>query len=202
MKVKPNFKVLGPRCGRDMKAVTAMLTQLQDRDIKVIMSGGSFVVCGYDITLADVIVDPAMEVPEHGALSEDGKLLVVLDIDLDEDLIAGGFARELTTRVNALRREVGFNVTQHVQITMHCDDMMFAVMSDAFCKVRASFMDDTCCDKLTLISPKNLGVEFSGGHVHVNKQLIQERGLDIKIAGIASEDINDMHVFVDMSLIV
>ena len=116
--IKPNFKVLGPKAGKMMGKLAAILQSLTREQIdrfeqngieRVVVDGQEIKV---DITDVDVISSP-----KEGFLTyEDDELLVALDLSLSQELIEEGIARELINRIQNMRKENDFEVTDRIEI--------------------------------------------------------------------------------------
>lgn len=118
-KIKPNFKALGPKVGKDMKTVGMEIQALNAEHIAALERDGQLLLSqtGHNIQLSDVEI-MAEDVPGW-QVANLGRLTVALDIQLTESLIQEGIARELVNRVQNLRKELGLEVTDriHVKIT-------------------------------------------------------------------------------------
>ncbi|MEO1262827.1 MAG: isoleucine--tRNA ligase [Bacteroidota bacterium] len=117
-KIKPNFKTLGRRLGKNMKAAAQAIAGFSQDDISNLEKTGSYTLAvgeeNYELTLEDFIIT-AEDVP--GLLvATDGALTVALDVTLNEDLIAEGTARELVNRIQNMRKDSDFNVTDKINI--------------------------------------------------------------------------------------
>ncbi|MGD9978036.1 MAG: isoleucine--tRNA ligase [Bacteroidales bacterium] len=119
-KIKPNFKTLGPRFGKSMKAISDAVGKMTQEDINSFERNNSF-----EITLAEGPISITLEDVE--ILSEDipgwlvaneGRYTVALDIKITEELRMEGIARELINRVQNIRKDSGFEVTDKVRITV------------------------------------------------------------------------------------
>jgi isoleucyl-tRNA synthetase len=119
-KIKPNFKTLGPKYGKQMKGISAAFNSFDQAKIGQIerMGNESFQlqIDGVEviITLADVEIT-SEDIPGW-LVASDGKLTVALDITLTEDLIEEGMAREFINRIQNLRKDSGFDVTDKITI--------------------------------------------------------------------------------------
>ncbi|NNE27458.1 MAG: isoleucine--tRNA ligase, partial [Saprospiraceae bacterium] len=119
-KIKPNFKTLGKRLGPHMKQASQVIMALTNDDIKDIEASGVFQlnVDGqtYDLTLEDFDIS-AEEIPGW-QVAQDGDITVALDINLTEDLISEGMARELVNRIQNIRKDKGFDVTDRIKVIL------------------------------------------------------------------------------------
>ncbi len=117
--IKPNFKTLGPRYGKIMKAIAAAVTAFSQEQINALESAGR---CDLDIEgqpveilLSDVEI-ATQDIPGW-VVANEGSLTVALDITLTQELIDEGIARELVNRIQNIRKE-GFDVTDRIEITL------------------------------------------------------------------------------------
>ena len=113
--IKPNFKTLGPKFGKDMRMIAGKIASFSSDDIKAIESDRSYVISG-DITIeiSDVEISSA-DIPGFSVANNDG-VTIALDIILSEKLKEEGLAREFVNRIQALRKDNGFDVTDKVEI--------------------------------------------------------------------------------------
>ena len=115
-KIKPNFKTLGRRLGKHMKAAGQAIAALNQKDITKIEQSGAYALSiegeTFELGLEDFEIN-ADDIP--GLLvANDGPLTVALDINLDDMLLAEGMARELVNRIQNVRKEKDFNVTDRI----------------------------------------------------------------------------------------
>ncbi len=119
-KIKPNFKTLGRKLGKNMKAAVPIINQLGQEDIVAIEKSNSFQLAigddSYELTLEDFDII-AEDIPGW-LVTNDGDLTVALDISLTDDLRAEGMARELVNRIQNLRKTKDFNVTDRIKIAL------------------------------------------------------------------------------------
>jgi isoleucyl-tRNA synthetase len=117
-KSKPNFKTLGPKFGKSVQPIAARIKELTAAEIASLQSTGtlSLTINGsaYDIDTNDVEI---LHEDIQGWLVEiDGAVTVALDTELTEELISEGLAREFVSRVQNLRKDSGFEVTDRIRI--------------------------------------------------------------------------------------
>lgn len=117
-KIKPNFKALGPKFGKKMKQIAAIISEFSQSDINKIEKEGiySFIVDGEktEIVLADVEI-LSEDIPGW-LVANTGALVVALDITITDTLRDEGIARELINRIQNLRKESRFDVTDKIKI--------------------------------------------------------------------------------------
>ncbi len=119
-KIKPNFKTLGRKLGKNMKAAIPIINQLGQEDIEAIEKSNAYQLTidgeNYDLTLEDFEII-AEDIPGW-LVANDGDLTVAMDISLTDNLRAEGMARELVNRIQNLRKTKDFNVTDRIKITL------------------------------------------------------------------------------------
>lgn len=115
-KVKPNFKLLGAKVGKDMKEVAAEIVAMSSESISTFEKEGKIVLNtgGYEILLSEVEI-LADDIPGW-LVNVMGKLTVALDVTLTEELKQEGIAREFINRVQNLRKEKDFEVTDRINV--------------------------------------------------------------------------------------
>ncbi|MEL6344976.1 MAG: isoleucine--tRNA ligase [Myxococcota bacterium] len=113
---KPDYKRLGRRYGKQMRQAAAAIAQLTAAQWQRLRDGGEVSILDQPITQDDVKVtrEPRGDV----VLESDGPLTVGLDTDLNDDLIAEGLAREVTSRIQRLRKETGLAITDRILLTL------------------------------------------------------------------------------------
>ena len=119
-KVKCDFKKLGPKFGKQMKAVAAAVAGMSQEDIAQFEKNGSFT---FSLDGGDAVV----EVADVEIFSEDipgwlvaneGKLTVALEVTVTDELRREGIARELVNRIQNIRKSSGFEITDKINITL------------------------------------------------------------------------------------
>ena len=148
-KVKPNFKTLGKRLGKHMKAAAQAINGLNQEDIATIektqqytleVGGESFVLTleDFEILTEDI---PGWEV------ANDGPITVALDVTINDDLKAEGMARELINRIQNIRKDKGFELTD--RITIHLEKREEVV--PAIEQFGTYISSETLANKLSLV---------------------------------------------------
>ncbi len=130
VRAKANFKQLGRRAGKNMKALAAAITELP-RETLFALQGGSrhdLEVNGENFTLQDEDVLLETLSVEGLEAASDGTVTIGLAVELDQELIAEGLAREVLNRVQTQRREAGLDVSDRIQLRINgSDDVKIAV---------------------------------------------------------------------------
>ncbi len=121
---KPNFKSIGPKFGKDVKVVAELIRSMNSKQIRELEKAGTLDLRtdskAFHVVLGDVEI---FSQELSGWLVEsDGALTVALDTELDDDLRREGIAREFVNRIQNLRKNAGFEVTDRIRIVLECPD--------------------------------------------------------------------------------
>ena len=124
-RIKPNFKTLGPKYGKQMKQIAALTATFTQEQIAAIESAPETVL---DLGTERIAVTPAdFEIaPEEmpgWLMASEGALTVALDITVTDELRAEGVARELINRIQNIRKESGFEVTDRIRVEIERTDL-------------------------------------------------------------------------------
>ena len=132
-RVKPQLKTLGPRYGKLLPKINAYLAQdgIGDKVVAAHKAGNSydFELEGTAVSLAeaDVLTEP---IQKSGFVSQTEKeTAVVLDTNLTDELVDEGFVRELVSKIQVMRKEAGFEVTDRIALTYACEGRAKDVLS-------------------------------------------------------------------------
>ena len=117
-RIKPNFKTLGPKYGKYMKQIAAMTAQFtQEQIVRIESAAETELDLGAErITLTAADFEITSEDMPGWLVASEGKLTVALDITLTDELRAEGVARELINRIQNIRKESGFEVTDRIRV--------------------------------------------------------------------------------------
>ncbi|MBB6004180.1 isoleucine--tRNA ligase [Arcicella rosea] len=115
-KVKPNFKALGPKFGKEMKAVAAVITAMTADDLKALEENKTIALENFTIALEDVEIQTE-DLPGYLTASDAG-ITVALDINITPELKQEGIARDFVNRIQNLRKDSGFEVTDKISIQL------------------------------------------------------------------------------------
>lgn len=125
-KIKPNFKTLGPKYGKHMRAIAAEVAQFTDDDINKIETENEYLLnIGTEtitLQLADVEIS-SEDIPGWTVTSLNGTT-VALDINITDELAEEGLARELINRIQNLRKDSGLEVTDRIEIILSADNQL------------------------------------------------------------------------------
>ncbi|MCL1920528.1 MAG: isoleucine--tRNA ligase [Kiritimatiellaeota bacterium] len=141
--LKADYKALGPKCGANMKTVAAAVTQFSAPQIQTLMSGGTIAVGAVEVSMREVIIQ---RTPKQGmVVAAEGEIIVALDTALTPALVQEGLAREFVSRVQNLRKEADFEVTQRIAITVAGDADVQAAVTQFADYIKT----ETLCEQLT-----------------------------------------------------
>jgi len=150
--IKPNFKTLGPRFGKDMKLIANAVNSFSSEDINKMEQNRSFDldINGKNITLGLDDVEITSQDIEGWLVANEGLLTVALDVTINEDLRKEGIARELVNRIQNLRKDSGFEVTDRidVQLQNHADITAAVSDNEAYIKMETLTSDLKIVDNL------------------------------------------------------
>ncbi len=130
--IKPNFKILGPKFGKDMRFVTAELQKLSNEDIAKIEKEGSIqiIINGNNETISIDEVEINTQDIEGWLVAKQGNLTVALDVTISNELRNEGIARELVNRVQNLRKDSGLEVTDKIKLYLKKDGIIDKAVAD------------------------------------------------------------------------
>jgi isoleucyl-tRNA synthetase len=131
-KIKPNFKTLGARYGKQMKEITAALAAFTQQDIAGIERSGEHLLdlpSGKALLSREDVEIISEDIPGWLVATE-GRLTVALDLTVTEDLRREGIARELVNRIQNIRKDSDFDVTDKIRITMKSHPEIESALSD------------------------------------------------------------------------
>lgn len=128
-KIKPNFKALGPKVGKDMKMVAEVVNNLTQEQLSQFENEGKYQITGtnYVIELSDVEII-AEDIPGW-QVTNMGNLTVALDVTITEELKQEGLSRELINRIQNLRKELNFEVTDRITVTLQNHNLVAAAVA-------------------------------------------------------------------------
>jgi len=124
--IKPNFKVLGPKFGKDMRFVSQAIQNLTQEDISIVEKQGniSLNIEGKVVNLTLNEVEITSQDIEGWLVANQGGLTVALDVTITDELRNEGNARELVNRVQNLRKESGLDVTDKIKLVIQKNDIL------------------------------------------------------------------------------
>ncbi|MCB4797990.1 isoleucine--tRNA ligase [Neotamlana laminarinivorans] len=169
--IKPNFKVLGPRFGKDMKAVASKVINFSAEDINKIEQNGEIEVDinGKSIILERGDVEITSQDIEGWLVANEGALTVALDVTITDELRKEGIARELVNRIQNLRKDSGFEVTDKINVELQKDDNIVNAINSNIDYIKT----ETLTEQLEIKDEINNGIEIAFDDVNT-KLFIQK----------------------------
>lgn len=131
-KIKPDFKKLGPRYGKIMKALAAAIQVMSQDEINAFEKAGTFTLTveGQEAMIERADVEIISEDIPGWLVANEGRLTVALDITVTENLRKEGLARELVNRIQNLRKSSGYDITDKISVTVLSNDGMDEAIKD------------------------------------------------------------------------
>ena len=166
-KIKCNFRTLGKKFGKLMKSVNVAVTEMSQEQIAELERNGAITlqVEGADavIELADVEIF-SEDVPGWTVANE-GALTVALDVEVTDDLRREGIAREIVKKIQAVRKESGFDITDRIAVTVSSSELSDAAVE----QFREYICNQVLADSLVVDAALAAGdeIELEGGTVKV-----------------------------------
>ena len=168
--IKPNFKTLGRRMGKNMKAAQQLILAFDQDQINAIEKTGQFQLeiegTSFDLTAEDVEIVPS-DIPGWTVAAE-GNITVALDTTLTDELLAEGMAKELINRIQNLRKDKGFEVTDHIVVTLSGHEAITAALGQYGDLISAETLadqiftsEDQLADNLELPGDINVGITIA-----------------------------------------
>ena len=156
--IKPNFKALGPKFGKEMRLIAAEVQQFTQEDIVKIEKFGniSLEINGKEITLEREDVEISSKDIEGWLVANEGGLTVALDVTITEDLRKEGVARELVNRIQNARKDTGLEVTDKIRLTV----LNFENLQTSIEDNKAYIMSETLTQELVFVDVLQEGTEI------------------------------------------
>ena len=131
-RVKPDFKKLGPKYGKIMKALAAELTTLPQPAIIEFEKAGTITlnIAGQEAVVDKTDVEIISEDIPGWLVANDGNLTVALDITLTDELVCEGMARELVNRIQNIRKKKNFDITDRVIVKINPDERVIGAVNN------------------------------------------------------------------------
>jgi len=130
--IKPNFKALGPRFGKDMGLISKEIQNFSPEQINQLDKEGSLsiVIAGKDVTLSLEDVEITSQDIEGWLVANSNGITVALDITISEELKKEGIARELVNRIQNIRKDSGFEVTDKIRVYLQNHVVLEAAVNE------------------------------------------------------------------------
>ena len=169
--IKPNFKALGPKFGKEMRSIAAEVQRFTKEDISKIEKSGniSLEINGKEITLEREDVEISSKDIEGWLVANEGGLTVALDVTITEELRKEGIARELVNRIQNARKDTGLEVTDKIRLTV----LNFENLQHAIQENKAYIMSETLTQELVFVDALDAGTEIAFDTI-ISKILIEK----------------------------
>ena len=143
---KPQMRTMGPKYGKLMRPIFDEIAKLDDAEVMTVLSSGEplrLTVEGTDVEVfkEDVLIDTKQK--DGFVSTSDGGYTVVLDTNLTDALIEEGFVREIISKLQTMRKDSGFEVTDRINIEYSCGDKLGTVFSGNEDEIKAQTLADT-----------------------------------------------------------
>jgi len=168
-KVKPNFKALGAKVGKDMKAVAEAITNFGQDEITKLETEGSILILDakYSILINELEII-AEDVPGW-QVANLGKLTVALDVTITNELKQEGISRELINRIQNLRKEKGFEVTDRINVRLENHEFVRDAVKNNLAYICAEILADSLLLEDQLQQGDVIVIEENKIYIVINK---------------------------------
>ncbi|MRX39498.1 isoleucine--tRNA ligase [Flavobacterium sp. LC2016-23] len=156
--IKPNFKTLGPRFGKDMGLISKEIQSFSSDQINELDKQGTLdiVIAGNNVTLSLEDVEITSQDIEGWLVANSNGITVALDITITEDLKKEGIARELVNRIQNIRKDSGFEVTDKIKVQIKRSGLL----EEAILKNEDYIKSETLTDNLIFTDALESGTEI------------------------------------------
>ena len=164
-KVKCDFKKMGPKFGKQMKAVAAAVAEMSQDAIAELEKNGSYTLQlnGTDVLVEATDVEIFSEDIPGWLVANEGKLTVALDVTVTEELRREGIARELVNRIQNIRKSSGLEITDKIKITLSKNQQT----DDAVNEYKDYICNQVLGTSLTLTDEVENGTELNLSLIHI-----------------------------------
>jgi isoleucyl-tRNA synthetase len=144
--IKPNFKALGPRFGKDMSLISKQIQNLSQEKINQLDTSGFTIIelSGNSITLTREDVEITSQDIEGWLVANSGNITVALDITITDELRMEGIARELVNRIQNIRKDSGYEVTDKIAVRLEKN----GILEEAILKNEDYIKSETLTEEL------------------------------------------------------
>jgi isoleucyl-tRNA synthetase len=156
--IKPNFKALGPRFGKDMGLISKEIQGFSAEQINQLDKEGNLeiVIAGNTVNLSIEDVEITSQDIEGWLVANANGITVALDITISEELRQEGIARELVNRIQNIRKDSGFEVTDKIKVQLQRDGLL----EEAILKNEDYIKSETLTSELVFMDEVNNGTEI------------------------------------------
>ena len=156
--IKPNFKALGPRFGKDMGLISKEIQGFSSEQISQLDKEGSLniVIAGKEVTLSLEDVEITSQDIEGWLVANSNGITVALDITISEELKQEGIARELVNRIQNIRKDSGFEVTDKIKVQLKRSGLL----EEAILENEDYIKSETLTSDLVFVDELENGIEI------------------------------------------
>ncbi|NCT77162.1 MAG: isoleucine--tRNA ligase [Chitinophagaceae bacterium] len=172
-KIKPNFVALGKKLGPKMKAVSTALSQFTQDDIARFEKEGqySLLIDGEHVILQITEVELSSEDIPGWTVAAKGRLTVALDVTVTPELEAEGNAREFVNRIQKIRKDSGFELTDRIEVQVTAADGM----KDSLARFKDYICAEILADKLDIVAEIKDGIDIEVNDIQL-KAIVSKKG--------------------------
>ncbi|WP_309642232.1 isoleucine--tRNA ligase [Flavobacterium sp.] len=158
--IKPNFKTLGPRFGKDMGLISKQIQVFSPEQINQLDTLGmlNIVISGNTITLSQDDVEISSQDIEGWLVANANGITVALDITISEELKQEGMARELVNRIQNIRKDSGFEVTDKIKVHLQKNDELEKAVNANVTYIKSETLTETLVFEAQI--PNGIDIEF------------------------------------------
>ena len=143
--IKPNLKTVGPKYGKLLGGIRGYLQEANGNALKAELDANGKIVVTVGADTAELTAeDRLIETVQGGRYVSlcDGGVTVALDTELSAELIEEGYVREVISKVQTMRKEAGFNVTDHITLYVDGNDKIRAIVDKASAEIKSAVLCD------------------------------------------------------------
>ena len=155
-KIKPNFKTLGPKYGKMMKQIAGAVNQLDQAAISAFESAGEYEITAGDETIKLALEDVEIQTEDipGWTVATEGQMTIALDINVTEELKEEGIAREFINKIQNLRKESNFEVTDRIMLAIEKNEAFNSALENH----KEYICVQTLADSLSLVDSVNADI--------------------------------------------
>ena len=156
---KPQLKTLGPKYGKQLGEIRTLLASLDGAAAKKELDEKGFITLALstgnvELTADDLLIS-AEQLENSFAVTDNG-YTIALDTELTDELIAEGFVREIISKIQTMRKEADFNVTDHIAVTIRGSEKLEKIIGGKLNDIAGDVLADT----VELASPDGIVKEW------------------------------------------
>ena len=164
--IKPNFKELGPKFGKNIKLVSDILSNLEEKDVKSLASGKEIVisVLGDDYTINSDLVEVRVDVKENYNAARIYDTYIIIDTNITKELEEEGIAREIISKIQNIRKTQDFNVVDRIVVNYNTNEKL---VKEAISSYEDVIKRETLSDEVNLTDYKENNYDINSYEVYI-----------------------------------